>query len=218
MKNSALAPAKTGDIYAMSAKKRRLRKCGTLLTRIIVYAAAALAVCILLLLIGYILVRGIPALNLDMFAWEYTTDNQSMTPAIINTIIRTLLSLAIADVYKRQHLNIVDLMLLVRKLEGKKCRVPLWIMSTPWLFDVAKKLGYLKIFKDAGASLMTGTCLAAMGGVPGGVRNLAVDSAKQSYYITGCYPDDDNRLQVCYGSQDDCIDAALTGKWRGEWR
>ena len=63
MKNSALAPAKTGDIYAMSAKKRRLRKCGTLLTRIIVYAAAALAVCILLLLIGYILVRGIPALN-----------------------------------------------------------------------------------------------------------------------------------------------------------
>ncbi len=57
---------------------------------------------------------------------------------------------------------------------------------------------------------MTGTCLAAMGGVPGGVRNLAVDSAKQSYYITGCYPDDDNRLQVCYGSQDDCIDAALT--------
>lgn len=116
------------------------------------------------------------------------------------------------------HLNIVDLMLLVRKLEGKKCRVPLWIMSTPWLFDVAKKLGYLKIFKDAGASLMTGTCLAAMGGVPGGVRNLAVDSAKQSYYITGCYPDDDNRLQVCYGSQDDCIDAALTGKWRGEWR
>lgn len=96
MKNSALAPAKTGDIYAMSAKKRRLRKCGTLLTRIIVYAAAALAVCILLLLIGYILVRGIPALNLDMFAWEYTTDNQSMTPAIINTIIMTLLSLAIA--------------------------------------------------------------------------------------------------------------------------
>jgi hypothetical protein len=45
-----------------------------------------------------------------------------------------------------------------------------------------------------------------------------VDSAKQSYYITGRYPDDDNRLQVCYGSQDDCIEAALTGKWHGEWR
>lgn len=114
------------------------------------------------------------------------------------------------------HLNIVDLMLLARKLEGKKCKIPLWLMSTPWLYDVAKNLGYVKIFEDAGAHLMTGTCLAAMGGVPEGVKNLAVDSAKQSYYITGCYPDEP--LGVCYGSQDDCIDAALTGRWRGEWK
>ena len=114
------------------------------------------------------------------------------------------------------HLNIVDLMLLARKLEGKKCRIPLWIMSAPWLYDVAKNLGYVKTFEDAGAHLMTGTCLAAMGNVPDGVKTLAVDSAKQSYYITGCYPDEP--LGVCYGSQDDCIDAALTGKWRGAWK
>jgi hypothetical protein len=57
-----------------------------------------------------------------------------------------------------------------------------------------------------------------MGAVPDGVRNLAVDTAKQAYYITGCYPDDDYRLQVCYGSTDDCVDAALTGRWRGEWK
>ncbi|TEB10323.1 aconitase X [Pelotomaculum propionicicum] len=116
------------------------------------------------------------------------------------------------------HLTIVDLMLIARKLEGKKCKIPLWIMTAPWLYDVAKNIGYLKIYEDAGAHLMTGTCPAAMGAVPAGVRNLAVDSAKQSYYITGRYPDDDNRLQVCYGSQDDCVDAALTGRWHGEWR
>lgn len=114
------------------------------------------------------------------------------------------------------HYNIVDLMLLARKLEGKKVKIPLWIMSTPWLYDVAKNLGYVKVFEDAGASLMTGTCLAAMGGVPQGVRTLAVDSAKQSYYITGCDPDDP--VNVCYGGQDDCLDAALTGSWHGEWR
>jgi predicted aconitase len=116
------------------------------------------------------------------------------------------------------HLNIVDLMLLARKLEGKKCKIPLWIMCAPWLYDVARNLGYLKIFEDAGALLLAGTCLAAMGAVPDGVKNLAVDSVKQSYYITGCYPNDDNRLQVCYGSQDDCVDAAITGRWHGEWR
>lgn len=116
------------------------------------------------------------------------------------------------------HLNIVDLMLLARKLEGKKCRIPLWIMTAPWLYDVAKNLGYAKTFADAGALLMSGACLAAMGAVPAGVKTLAVDTAKQANYITGCYPDDDYRLQVCYGSTDDCIDAALTGRWRGEWR
>jgi predicted aconitase len=91
-------------------------------------------------------------------------------------------------------------------------------MTAPWLYNVAKDLGYAETFKKAGATLMAGTCLAAMGAVPEGVKNLAVDTAKQAYYITGCYPDDDNRLQVCYGATEDCVDAALTGRWRGTWK
>ena len=115
------------------------------------------------------------------------------------------------------HLNIVDLMRLSVKLAGRKCKIPLWIVTAPWLHDIAKQHGYIDIFEKAGACLMSGTCLAAIGAVPDGVRNIAVDAAKQANYITGCYPDDDNRLHVCYGSQDDCIDAAITGKWRGRW-
>jgi len=116
------------------------------------------------------------------------------------------------------HLNIVDLMLLSRKLEGKKCNIPLWIVTAPWLYGPARELGYAEILEKAGATLLSGTCLAAIGAVPDGVRNIAVDTAKQAYYITGCYPEENDPLQVCYGSQDDCINAALTGKWRGEWR
>jgi predicted aconitase len=116
------------------------------------------------------------------------------------------------------HLNIVDVMLLSQKLDGKKVKLPLWIMTAPWLYGQAKQLGYIDIFEKAGVKLMSGACLAAMGAVPEGVRNIAVDTAKQAQYITGCYPDDDYRLQVCYGGQDDCLNAALTGKWTGEWR
>ncbi len=116
------------------------------------------------------------------------------------------------------HMTIVGLMLLSRKLEGKKAKVPFWIMTIPWLYNIAKELGYLAVFEAAGANLMTGTCPAAMGGLPQGVKNLAVDSAKQAYYITGLYPDEDNKLQVCYGTQDECIEAAMTGRWRGSWR
>ena len=116
------------------------------------------------------------------------------------------------------HLNMVDLMRLSWKLEGKKCKIPVWIMMTPWIFDAARQHGYTDIFEKAGAHLMTGSCLCAMGVVPEGVKNVALDTAKQVQYVTGCYPDDDNRLQVYYGSQDDCLDAALTGKWHGEWK
>ena len=116
------------------------------------------------------------------------------------------------------HLNIVDLMLLSRKLEGKSCKIPLWIVTAPWLYGPARELGYAEMIEKAGAHLISGTCLAAIGAVPDGVRNIAVDTAKQAYYITGCYPEENDPLQVCYGSQDDCVDAALTGKWRGEWR
>ena len=115
------------------------------------------------------------------------------------------------------HLNIVDLMRLSMKLDGKKCKIPMWLVTAPWLYTAATGLGYTDIFEKAGAHLLSGTCLAAMGAVPDGVRSIAVDTAKQAYYITGCYPDDERRLQVCYGSQDDCISAALTGRWSGEW-
>lgn len=63
---------------------------------ILVILSAVITVCILLSLVGYILIKGIPNLSWDLFAWEYNTENVSMTPAIINTITMTALSLLIA--------------------------------------------------------------------------------------------------------------------------
>lgn len=51
---------------------------------------------ILIFLIGYILVRGLPHIKPDLFAWKFTTENQSMMPSIINTLIMTVLTLIIA--------------------------------------------------------------------------------------------------------------------------
>ena len=115
------------------------------------------------------------------------------------------------------HYNMVDLWHAAQLLDGKKCKVRLWIMTSPWLYDHAKAQGFLKIFEDAGATLLTGTCPAAMG-MPDGINALAMDSVKQSYYITGRYSTPEKPLHVCYGSQADCIEAAITGKWHGEWR
>lgn len=63
---------------------------------ILVWLSALITVGILVVLVGYVLIKGIPNLSLDLFAWEYTTDNCSMLPAIINTLVMVFLTLIIA--------------------------------------------------------------------------------------------------------------------------
>ena len=66
------------------------------LLKILVWLAAALTAGVILLMVGYILITGIPNLTLDLFAWKFTTDNQSMMPALVNTVVMTLLTLVMA--------------------------------------------------------------------------------------------------------------------------
>ena len=64
--------------------------------RSFVYVSAALTVGTLGFLIAYILIKGVPHLSMNLFAWEYTSDNCSMMPAIINTLEMTFFALLIA--------------------------------------------------------------------------------------------------------------------------
>ncbi|MCI7759806.1 MAG: phosphate ABC transporter permease PstA [Oscillospiraceae bacterium] len=68
----------------------------SLVVMILVMLSAVFAVGILLFLMIYILVNGIPHLTAEQFEWKYTPENQSMMPAIINTLTMTVLTLLIA--------------------------------------------------------------------------------------------------------------------------
>lgn len=47
-------------------------------------------------LVGFILIKGVGNLKPELFALEYNSENASLMPALINTLIITLLSLLIA--------------------------------------------------------------------------------------------------------------------------
>ena len=83
------------------------------LYRAAVYAGAAFSVGVLVLIVGYILWKGVPHLSPELFAWEYNSTNVSMMPAIINTLLMTLLSLLVC--------------------------VPLGIGAAIWLTEYAKR-------------------------------------------------------------------------------
>lgn len=63
---------------------------------ILVWIAAIITVTTIIFILGDIIIKGIPNLTMDLFAWKYTSKNVSMTPAIINTLIITALTLIIA--------------------------------------------------------------------------------------------------------------------------
>lgn len=68
----------------------------SLVLNLLVSLSALLTVLTLLFLIAYILVKGIPYLTPSLFAWEYNSENVSLTPALVNTVVMTALSLVIA--------------------------------------------------------------------------------------------------------------------------
>ena len=63
--------------------------------RFAVYAGAFFSMAVLLLIVGYILIKGVPHLTPKLFAWEYNSNNVSMMPSIINTLLMTMISLIV---------------------------------------------------------------------------------------------------------------------------
>jgi predicted aconitase len=97
-----------------------------------------------------------------------------------------------------------------RLLEGRRVHenTSLWIFTPRATRELADRKGYTKIIGDAGGHLMSDTCSALGRVLPKGTRVAAVDSAKQAHYLPAIM-----NVQCWFGSTEDCIEAAVTGRW-----
>jgi predicted aconitase len=97
-------------------------------------------------------------------------------------------------------------------LDGRRisenCR--LWIFTSRVVRAQADSEGLTQIIRAAGGYLMTDTCSAIGQAIPPGTKVVALDSAKQTHYLPAIMG-----IQAWFGSTQDCIDAALTGRWNG---
>lgn len=76
--------------------KSYTRKPTSLIMLILVIGAAVITLAVLIFIIAYILINGVPNLSWSLFQWNYNSENSSMMPAIINTVIMTILALLIS--------------------------------------------------------------------------------------------------------------------------
>ena len=130
---------------------------------LLVCLSAVVTVGILTMLIGYILVKGIPNLTPTLFAWKYNTENVSMLPALINTILMVLLSLLIAapvgiasaiylvEYAKRGNKFVEIIRLTTETLQG----IPSIVYGLFGALFFVKALGW-------GLSLLSGACTLAI--------------------------------------------------------
>ncbi len=80
----------------VKSEKYAFRNTKSLFVRGCVYLCAGFTIEVLLFMLGYILVKGVPFLRGDLFSWKYTSENCSVVPALVNTLVMTLLALVIA--------------------------------------------------------------------------------------------------------------------------
>ena len=111
------------------------------------------------------------------------------------------------------HYSIDQIWEMCKLLEGKRIHsnTKLWIFAPRALKDIADRNRYTDIITKAGATLMSDTCPAFGQAFPKGTKVVATDSAKQAHYLPAIMGG-----QVWFGSQEDCIQAAISGRWRGE--
>ena len=110
------------------------------------------------------------------------------------------------------HNSIEQVALIAELLEGRRISpdVQLWVHTPRALKQVADRNGYCETITAAGGVVMSDTCPAISRRLPPGVRVMATDSAKQAHYLPAIA-----KVQGWFGSVGDCVDAALTGTWRG---
>lgn len=87
---------KTGNRKFSAKLKEYSRNLGSMILMILVILAAAVTFTVLLFLIAYILINGVPQLKPSLFSLKYNSENVSMLPSIINTLIMTVIALAIS--------------------------------------------------------------------------------------------------------------------------
>ncbi len=106
------------------------------------------------------------------------------------------------------HASLEQVAEVARYLEGRRVKVPLWIMVGRDVAEAAKGSGLAARIEECGARLVSDTCVVVAPLRDMGIASLATDSAKAAAYLPG-----HQRVQVRFGDRERCLDAALRGKW-----
>ena len=106
------------------------------------------------------------------------------------------------------HCSIKEIAEISELIKGKKVAdcTEFWVATSRTAKQLADKRGYTQVIEAAGGKFACDTCMA-VAPLKGRFKSLATTSAK------GCFYSRQNNMKTKMGSTEECVEAAVTGKW-----
>ncbi len=111
------------------------------------------------------------------------------------------------------HASLDEIAAIAARVQGKKLQTPLWITAARQVREQAAQGGYLRIIEQAGGRIVSDTCLIVAPVEELGFGCIATNSGKGAFYGPGQV-----HAQMCFGSTEQCLEAAISGKWQAKWK
>jgi predicted aconitase len=109
------------------------------------------------------------------------------------------------------HYSLQQIQYVASRIAGKRVHpsVKFQVWTAIPIKEAAKRSGLVELIEGAGGAVLTSTCPLVSQTIPD-VSAMAFDSVKQGRYVSSC-----TQAKVFVGSVDECLEAALTGVWKG---
>ena len=106
------------------------------------------------------------------------------------------------------HASLAEIEAVADYLSGRRARAALWITTGRAIRQAAEAAGLVERIEAAGGRVVADTCLVVAPVAGLGFRSMATNSAKMAFYAPS-----HSGLSVRFGSMEQCLAAALTGRW-----
>jgi predicted aconitase len=106
------------------------------------------------------------------------------------------------------HASLEEIKMIADFLRGKRIAVEFWVTTARTTKRKSDEAGYSKTIEDAGGKFACDTCLA-VAPLKGRFKVAATNSAKGCFYAHGS-----NKMKTRFGTIEQCLNAAVTGKWK----
>ena len=107
------------------------------------------------------------------------------------------------------HSTLADVQRVAAMLDGKRVQAALWVTTSRHVRSLAEQRGWVATIEASGAKVFADTCLVVAPMEEMGFTTMATNSAKAAFYSPS-----HSGLKRRFGTMEQCVAAALTGRWR----